>query len=91
MYTLLWTSHFTRAAKKFVKRHPELKKKFAGILRDIEKDPFQAHLEYHKLGGKYKGIQAVSITYDYRIIMTIVITEKEIQLLDVGAHDEVYR
>jgi addiction module RelE/StbE family toxin len=51
----------------------------------------QPHLEYHKLGGRYKGIQAVSITDDYRIIMTVVITEKEIQLLDIGSHDEVYR
>jgi addiction module RelE/StbE family toxin len=91
MYTLVWTAHFTRAAKKFATRHPELKKKVAGILRDLEKDPFQPHLEYHRLGGKYKGIQAVSITHDYRITMTIIITEKEIQLLDIGLHDEVYR
>lgn len=91
MYRLVWTSHFTRAARKFVKRRPELKKKVAAILRDLEKDPFRPHLEYHKLGGRYKGIQAVSITDDYRIIMIIVITEKEIQLLDIGSHDEVYR
>jgi len=49
-----------------------------------EKDPFQTHLEYHHLGGKLKGMQAVSITCNYRITMTIVITEKEIQLLDIG-------
>jgi len=91
MYTLVWTAHFTRAAKKFVKRHPDLKKTVAGILRDIEKDPFQPHLKYHQLGGKYKGMQAVSITDDYRITMTVVITEKEIQLFDIGPHDEVYR
>ena len=91
MFTLVWTPHFTRAAKKFIKSHPELKKKIAGILRDLETDPFQPHLEYHKLAGKYKGIQAVSITDDYRIMMTVVITPKEIQLLDIGSHDEVYR
>jgi addiction module RelE/StbE family toxin len=91
MYTLVWTPHFTRAAEKFVKRHPELKKKFAGILRDLERDPFQPHLEYHHLGGKFKSMQAVSITDDYRITMTIVITGKEIQLFDIGPHDKVYR
>lgn len=91
MYTLVWTAHFTRAAKKFIKCHPELKEKVAAILRDLEKNPFQPHLEYHKLGGRYKGIQAVSITDDYRITMTIVTTEKEIQLLDIGPHDKVYR
>jgi len=91
MYALVWTAHFTRAAKKIAKRHPELKKKVASILRDLEKDPFQPHLKCHHLGGKLKGKQAVSITDDYRITMTIVITEEEIQLLDIGPHDEVYR
>ena len=91
MYTLVWTSHFTRAANKFKRRHPELKKKVAGILRDLEKDPFQPHLKYHYLGGKYKGMQAISITDSYRITMTFMITEKEILLIDIGPHDEVYR
>ena len=91
MYRLVWTSHFIRAAKKFVVRHPEQKKKVAEILRDLEKDPFQPHLKYHQLGGKLKGMQAVSITDDYRITLTILITEKEIQLLDIGSHDQVYR
>lgn len=91
MFTLVWTAHFTRSAEKFKKRHPKLKKKVAGILRDMEKDPFQPHLKYHYLGGKYKGMQAISITDSYRITMTIMITEKEIHLIDIGTHDEVYR
>ncbi|MBI5635140.1 MAG: type II toxin-antitoxin system mRNA interferase toxin, RelE/StbE family [Nitrospirae bacterium] len=91
MYTLAWTAHFTHAAKKFAKRHPDLKKKVASIFRDLEIDPFQPHLKYHHLGGHLKGKQSVSITDDYRITLTIVITEKEIQLLDIGPHDEVYR
>ncbi|HAK87537.1 MAG TPA: plasmid stabilization protein [Nitrospiraceae bacterium] len=91
MYILVWTAHFTRAAKNFAKRHPELKKKVANILRDLEKDPFQPHLKYHYLGGKYKGMQAISITDSYRISMTVMITEKEILLFDIGPHDEVYR
>jgi addiction module RelE/StbE family toxin len=91
MYTLVWTAHFTRAAKKFTRNHPELKKKLAGILRDLEKDPFQPNLDYHHLGGKLSGIQAISITDSYRLTMTVMITKKEITLLDIGSHDEVYR
>lgn len=91
MYTLVWTAHFTRAAEKFKKCHPELKKKVAGILRDLEKNPFQPHLRYHRLGGKHKGMQAISITDSYRITITIIITEKEILLIDIGPHNEVYR
>ena len=74
-----------------MKHHPELRKKVAGILRDLEKDPFQPHLEYHNLVGKYKGMQAISITDSYRITMIVMITEKEILLIDIGPHDEVYR
>lgn len=91
MYTLTWTAHFTRSAKKFVKRHPELNKKFADVLRDLEKDPLQPHLEYHQLSGKQAGVQAVRLTYSYRITLTLMVTEKEIILLDVGSHDEVYK
>lgn len=91
MYTLVWTAHFTRAAKTFAKRHPDLNKKVAAVLRDLEKDPFQPHLAYHHLGGKQAGIHAVSITDSYRITLTAIITKKEIILLDIGSHDEVYK
>jgi len=91
MYILVWTAHFIRAAEKFKKRHPELKKRLADVLRDLEKDPFQPHLHYHHLGGKLKGVQAVSINDKYRVSLTVAISEKEVILLDVGSHDEAYR
>ena len=91
MYTLVWSDGFTRSAEKFIKSHPDLRDKFAAILRDLENDPFQPHLKYHQLKGNFKGVQAVSITYSYRITLTIVVSDREIILLDVGSHDEVYR
>ncbi|WP_298267316.1 plasmid stabilization protein [Geobacter sp.] len=91
MYTLVWTSGFTRAAAKFIEHHPKLRAKFSAILRDLEHDPFQPHLKYHHLTGKLKGIQAVSLTHSYRITLTVIITDREIILLDIGSHDEVYR
>jgi mRNA-degrading endonuclease YafQ of YafQ-DinJ toxin-antitoxin module len=91
VYTLVWSTGFTRSAEKFIKRHPELRDRFAAILRELENDPFQPHLKYHQLGGTLKSIQAVSITYSYRITLTIVVTDREIILLDVGSQDEVYR
>jgi mRNA-degrading endonuclease YafQ of YafQ-DinJ toxin-antitoxin module len=91
MYTLVWTAGFARSAANFVKRHPELREKFAAVLRDLENDPFQPHLQYHRLGGKLKDVEAVSVTYKYRITLTVVMTEQEIVLLDIGSHDEVYR
>jgi addiction module RelE/StbE family toxin len=91
VYALVWTPRFTRAAERFTRRHGVLRKKFAEILRDLQHDPFQPHLKYHHLSGKLKGVQAISITDSYRITLTIVLSEKEIILLDVGSHDEVYR
>jgi mRNA-degrading endonuclease YafQ of YafQ-DinJ toxin-antitoxin module len=91
MYTLVWTPGFTRSAKMFIKHHPELGAGFSAVLRDLEHDPFQPHLKFHHLSGKLKGIHAVSLTHSYRITLTVMVTEKEIILLDIGSHDEVYR
>ena len=91
MYTLVWTAGFRRSAANFVKRHPELREKFAAVLRDLEHDPFQSHLQYHRLSGKLKDVEAVSVTDKYRITLTVVITEQAVVLLDIGSHDEVYR
>ena len=91
MYTLVWSAGFTRSAEKFIKSHPDMREEFAVILRELEKDPFLPHLKYHQLRGNFKGVQAVSITYSYRITLTIVVSDKEIFLLDIGSRDEVYR
>ena len=91
MYTLVWTTSFTRTAGKFLKQHPELREKFATVLSDLEHDPFQPHLRYHHLGGKLKNIQAISITSSYRLTITLLFSDQEIILLDVGSHDDVYR
>lgn len=91
MYTLVWTSGFTRTARKVLKQHPDLREKFIAILDDLESDPFQPHLRYHHLGGKLQGVQAISITSSYRLTLFLLIANQEINLLDVGSHDNVYR
>lgn len=91
MYQLIWTPKFTKSAKRFAKQHPNLRTKFASILRNLEHDPFLPHLKFHKLSGEMEGLQAISLTYDYRIILTVAVTAQEVILLDIGSHDEVYR
>jgi len=90
MYQLIWTARFTRTAKKFAQAHPDLRQHLARVLRDLENDPLQPHLRLHPLKGKMQGLHAVSVTYSYRISLTLKETEKEIILLDIGSHDEVY-
>ena len=36
-------------------------------------------------------LHAISVTYSHRIILTLLVSECEITLLDIGTHDEVYR
>lgn len=91
MFTLVTTDYFLRRARKFFKKHPALQGRFAQVADDLAQDPFAPHLDYHHLGGKLKGIQAIRLTDRVRITLTIVITDKEIILLDIGSHDEVYR
>ncbi len=45
----------------------------------------------HGLGGKFKDIHAVKITYSYRTTLTLKISNHVITLLDIGDHDGVYR
>ena len=91
MYVLVTTSRFDRRVLKFSRAHPGLKKQIARALRDLEADPFQPHLRLHALKGTLEGLHAVSVTHSYRLTLTLKVTKKEIILLDIGTHDEVYR
>jgi addiction module RelE/StbE family toxin len=91
MVTLIATEHFLRRARKFLKQHPELRQRFSAVIADLTQDPCAPHLAYHHLSGQLQGIQAVRLAAGYRITLTIAITEKEIVLLDIGSHAQVYR
>lgn len=90
MLVLVRTSHFDRRLARFARMHPELRPRLAQVFRDIESDPFQPHLRLHPLSGDLAGLYAVSVTFAYRITLTLRLTAGEIILLDIGTHDEVY-
>ncbi|MFH0785370.1 MAG: hypothetical protein V2B20_25920 [Pseudomonadota bacterium] len=52
MYIIVSPEQFLRQARKFFKKHPELKERFRKILHDLQQDPFQPHLALHSLTGK---------------------------------------
>lgn len=91
MYNLITTRHFMRSAKKFIRKHPDLRDRLVNVIDDLKDDPFQPHLELHALGGKLEGVFTASISYSYRLTLSLKITKKEIIFLDIGSHDEVYR
>jgi mRNA-degrading endonuclease YafQ of YafQ-DinJ toxin-antitoxin module len=90
-WTLSTTAFFDRRARKFLAKHPDLRPRFAETLSQRAADPFQPSLRLHPLTGKLQGLQAVSLTYSYRITLTLQITEHDILLIDIGSHDEAYR
>jgi mRNA-degrading endonuclease YafQ of YafQ-DinJ toxin-antitoxin module len=89
-FTLVWTESFARTARKFLRRHPDLAGVFEDVIRQLETDPRTPRLRLHTLRAKHTGTCAVSLTYEYRIVLILRLTPKEVVLLDVGSHDEVY-
>jgi mRNA-degrading endonuclease YafQ of YafQ-DinJ toxin-antitoxin module len=89
-YQLVTTSRFERRLRKFVHDHPDLKPRLARVLRNLEADPFQPHLRPHPPRDELQGLHAVSVTYSYRLTLILRIDAREITLLDIGSHDEVY-
>jgi addiction module RelE/StbE family toxin len=90
VYAIQATVQFLRQAKKFFKKHQDLKPPFVKLVDALAKNPFQSTLELHALTGKLEGLWAVSLTHKYRVTLTLLVTEKEIILIDIGSHEEVY-
>ena len=91
VFSVTASEKFLRQSSKFFRKHSDLKTRFAATVSALQQDPFQPGLGLHQLTGKLSGCHAVRLTYSYRITLTLLITEKEIILLDIGSHDELYR
>jgi mRNA-degrading endonuclease YafQ of YafQ-DinJ toxin-antitoxin module len=90
-WQLLFTEQYTRRAARFLKRHPDAEGIYAKTLRLLEANPHHPSLRLHSLKGKLEGLHSVSINLTFRITLEMIITDKEIILVNVGDHDEVYR
>ena len=83
-WQLIFTQQYTRKAAKFIKIHPDVENQYAKTLQLLEVNPHHASLRLHALKGKLDGLYSVSINLKYRITLTMIITEKEIILVNVG-------
>jgi mRNA-degrading endonuclease RelE of RelBE toxin-antitoxin system len=88
VYAIVTPDQFLRQARKFFRKHPALK---AQVIQDLQNDAFNPQLALRPLSGKLAGLYAIRLTYSYRITLTLMVSEKEVVLLDIGTHDEVYR
>ena len=89
-WQLIFTEQYTHKAAKFIKNHPDGENQYAKTLQLLEVNPHHASLRIHALKGKLDGLYSVSINLKYRITLTMIITDKEIILVNVGDHSQVY-
>jgi mRNA interferase YafQ len=81
---------FVRKAAKLLRRHPDLRSNLATAIDGLRDDPFQPSLRIHPLHGDLSGFHAVSVTYQFRIVLVLQDEERRITLMNIGSHDEVY-
>ena len=91
-WELIRSPTFVRAARKYLRRHPELVADLFETFTQLTEDPFHAALRTHKLTGVLAGSWACSAGYDLRVIFRMTKKSgKSIILLEtMGTHDEVY-
>ena len=89
-YKIIFTERYTRIAKRFLQRHPDMARAYVKTLALLEVNPQHPSLRLHALGGRLAGVHSVSINLSYRITLQLLITEQEIVPLNVGDHDAVY-
>ena len=90
MYKIIFTESYVKRAKKFAMKHPELLTQYKKTLQLLEINPMHPSLRLHKLEGKLSEYFSISINMTYRITIDFIIRDKEIVLINIGKHDEVY-
>jgi len=90
MIELIFTESYEKKARKFIKKHPERKHKYAKTLKLLQTNPKHPSLRLHKLTGKLSKLHSISINLSYRITIHFIIRKDIIIPIDVGTHDEIY-
>jgi mRNA-degrading endonuclease YafQ of YafQ-DinJ toxin-antitoxin module len=87
---LIFPESYLQRARKFFRRHPELRRQYQKTLELLELNPHHPSLRLHKLEGRFQGLSSVSINMSYRIVIEMIVREHEIIFVNVGTHDQVY-
>lgn len=90
MYTLVFSNSYQKRARKFFSSHFELLSQYEKVLELLCLNPRHPSLRLHKLSGRLSDLHSVSINLSYRLIIHLIIQDKQIILVDIGTHDHVY-
>ena len=90
MFKILYSHSYEEKVKRFLKKHPELIKQYKKTLELLELNPYHPSLRLHQFKtSSFQGF-SVSINLSYRISLEFLITEKEVLLINIGDHQEIY-
>ena len=89
-YRLIYTDSYIKRASRFLKKHPDLASQYEKTLKILELNPQHPSLRLHQLKGKLNNLHSISINISYRITLEFYFNDKEIILVNVGHHDDVY-
>jgi len=89
-WELIFTDQYNKKAVRFIKDHPESLVQYGKTLEVLSINPHHPSLRLHGLKGRLSGLHSVSINLKYRITLELIITDKEIILVNVGSHEQVY-
>jgi mRNA-degrading endonuclease YafQ of YafQ-DinJ toxin-antitoxin module len=90
MYKIIYTHSYEEKARRFLKRHPEIKKQYHKTLELLELNPFHPSLRLHQFKTRNFIGFSISINLSYRISLEFQVSENEIILINVGDHQEIY-
>jgi addiction module RelE/StbE family toxin len=89
-WEIIYTEQYNKKAAKFIKRHPDVLSQYQKTLELLSLNPHHPSLRIHESKGKFEGLSSISINMKYRITLEMIVTPKEIILINVGDHDQVY-
>lgn len=89
-HVLVFTDQYNKRARRFLKRHPELRQQYLKTLQLLEANPYHPSLRLHALAGRLAALHSVSINLSYRITLELMVQDQEIILVNVGDHEAVY-
>jgi len=90
-WTLVRTDTFLRELRKYLLKHPDRHHQVRDRLAALAADPYAPALRLHALKGRMKGLHAVRLFYSDRIVIVLVFMERQVVLLGIGTHGDVYR
>ena len=90
-YQLVFTAAYILRARKWLGRHPEAEQQHLKPLQLLELNPFYPSLGLHALSVRLQGLHSVSINLSQRSTLELLVTDREILLVNVGDHRAVYR